>query len=104
MEKITNHALIPSKLSTSPLPDYDYDKLDYGMTIGMERTPAGRLWACWVAGGDSPKAFLVLATSDDDGEILLDRFTEQDILARKLVGPNSKLKMLISRPLARNAP
>ena len=35
-----------------------------------------------------------------DGEILLARFTEEDILARKLVGPKSKLKMLISRPLA----
>jgi len=37
-----------------------------------------------------------------DGEILLARFTEADILARKLVGPKSKLKMLISRPLARD--
>lgn len=27
------------------------------------------------------------------------RFTEEDILARKLVGPKSKLKMLISRAL-----
>ena len=35
-----------------------------------------------------------------DGEILLARFTEEDVLARKLVGPKSKLKMLISRPLA----
>ena len=38
------------------------------MTIGIERTPGGRLWACWVAGGDSPQAFFVLATSDDNGE------------------------------------
>jgi len=68
MEKIADLALIPPKLNTSPLPDYDYDRLDYGMTIGVERTPRGRLWACWVAGGDSPKAFFVLATSDDDGE------------------------------------
>ena len=37
-----------------------------------------------------------------DGEILLARFTEQDILAGRLVGPKSKLQMLISRPLARN--
>ena len=36
-----------------------------------------------------------------DGEILLARFTEQDIIAGKLVGAKSKLKMLISRPLAR---
>ncbi|MEX2217078.1 MAG: sialidase family protein [Phycisphaeraceae bacterium] len=68
MEKIADFALIPPVPNTSPLPAYDYDKLDYGMTIGIERTPAGRLWACWVAGGDSPKAYFVLATSDDDGE------------------------------------
>ncbi|MEQ9410347.1 MAG: sialidase family protein [Fuerstiella sp.] len=68
MEKVADLALVPPKLNTSPLPEYGYDRLDYGMTIGIERTPGGRLWACWVAGGDSPKAFFVLATSDDDGE------------------------------------
>ena len=68
MRRIADLALIPPTLNTSPLPQYDNDKLDYGMTIGIERTPKGRLWACWVAGGDSPKAFFVLATSGDDGE------------------------------------
>ncbi|MCC9607357.1 glycoside hydrolase [Blastopirellula sp. JC732] len=68
MEKIADLALIPPTLNTKPLPEYGLDKLDYGMTIGMSRTPGGRLWACWVAGGDSPKAFFVLASSDDDGE------------------------------------
>ena len=68
LRRVADLALIPPTLNTDPLPKYDYDKLDYGMTIGIERTPKGRLWACWVAGGDSPKAFFVLATSDDDGE------------------------------------
>jgi hypothetical protein len=68
MRRVADLALIPPRLNTSPLPEYDYDRLDYGMTIGIERTPRGRLWACWVGGGDSPKAFFVLATSDDDGE------------------------------------
>lgn len=68
VRRVADFALIPPVLNTSPVPQYDYDKLDYGMTIGIERTPKGRLWACWVAGGDSPKAFFVLATSDDDGE------------------------------------
>lgn len=68
MRRVADLALIPPKLNTAPLPKYDYDQLDYGMTIGIERTPKGRLWACWVAGGDSPKAFFVLATSDDNGE------------------------------------
>ncbi len=35
-----------------------------------------------------------------DGEILMARFTEADILAKKLHGPESKLRMLVSRPLA----
>ncbi len=68
MRRIADLALIPPLLNTSPLPEYDYDRLDYGMTIGLERTPKGRLWACWVAGGDSPKAYFLLAWSDDDGE------------------------------------
>jgi len=68
MERIAEAALQPPTVNTSPLPEYDYDRLDYGMTIGIERTPGGRLWACWVAGGDSPKAFFVLASSDDDGQ------------------------------------
>ncbi len=54
-------------LNVNPLPDYGYDRLDYGMTISLERTPGGRLWACWVAGGDSEKGFFLLASSDDDG-------------------------------------
>ena len=68
MRKIADLALIPPTLNTSPLPEYDYDQLDYGMTIGIERTPKGRLWAAWVAGEDGPEAFMVAATSDDDGQ------------------------------------
>lgn len=60
-------ALITPTVNSSPLPKYDNDKLDYGMTIGIERTPKGRIWACWVGGGDNSNAFFVLATSDDNG-------------------------------------
>lgn len=68
IRRIADLALIPPTLNTSPLPEYGYDRLDYGMTIGIARTSQGRIWACWVAGGDSPKAFFVLATSDDGGD------------------------------------
>ncbi|MHC1695514.1 MAG: sialidase family protein [Eubacteriales bacterium] len=54
-------------INRSPLPKYRYDALDYGMTIGIERSPGGRLFSCWVAGGDNPAAYFVLAYSDDDG-------------------------------------
>jgi predicted neuraminidase len=55
-------------INHSPLPKYSYDQLDYGMTISIERTPGGRLWACWVGGGDSDAGYFVLASSDDNGE------------------------------------
>ena len=67
MRRIADLALVPPTLNTHPLPKYDCDQLDYGMNIGIERTPKGRLWAAWVAGEDGPKAFMVAATSDDDG-------------------------------------
>jgi hypothetical protein len=34
-----------------------------------------------------------------DGEILFAKFTEEDVLARALVAPRSRLKNLIIRPL-----
>lgn len=68
VEEITAPALEAPTINTSPLPEYSLKNLDYGMTIGIERTPKGRLWACWVGGGDNDKAFFVLAHSDNDGE------------------------------------
>ena len=68
LQRVADLALIPPVINTHPLPKYDYDQLDYGMTIGIARTPGGRLWAAWVGGDDGPTAFMVAATSDDDGE------------------------------------
>jgi sialidase-1 len=46
MRRVADLALIPPTLNTSPLPQYDYDKLDYGMTIGIgRRQPQGVLRA-----------------------------------------------------------
>jgi hypothetical protein len=66
-ERTADFALIPPVLNTLPPPEYSYDKLDYGMTIGIERTRRGRLWVCWVGGGDNAEAYFVFATSDDAG-------------------------------------
>lgn len=68
LQRVADLSLIPPVINTNPLPKYDYDQLDYGMTIGIARTPKGRLWAAWIAGEDGPKAFMVAATSDDNGE------------------------------------
>ncbi len=43
LRKIADLGLIPPKINTSPVPQFDYDKLDYGMTPGITRTPKGRL-------------------------------------------------------------
>lgn len=68
MRRIGDLTLITPTINTSPLPKYDYDQLDYGMVLGSARTPKGRLWSAWVAGEDGPKAFMVAATSDDNGQ------------------------------------
>jgi len=47
---------------------YSVRKLDYGMTIGIERTPKGRIWNCFVGGGDNADAFFLLNWSDNDGK------------------------------------
>ena len=60
-------ALEPPVINTKPGPEYD-DRVRTGnMVIGIERTPKGRLWACWVGNGDNPNGFFMLATSDDGG-------------------------------------
>lgn len=56
------------RINLNPLPGYGYDRLDYGMTISIERAKKGRIWSCWVAGGDNEDAFFVLNTSDDNGK------------------------------------
>jgi hypothetical protein len=61
-------ALEPALINTSPGPEYSSRELDYAMVIGMDRSPGGRLWAAWVAGGDNDKGLFVVATSDDGGD------------------------------------
>ncbi|HEY5311989.1 MAG TPA: sialidase family protein [Pirellulales bacterium] len=64
---ILDLALEPPVVNTAPGPEYD-DRVRIGnMVIGIDRTPQGRLWACWVGNGDNPNGFFMLATSDDDG-------------------------------------
>jgi predicted neuraminidase len=60
-------SLEPPAINLAPGPEYDDQKRVGNMIIGLERTPKGRLWACWVGNGDSPNGFFMLATSDDDG-------------------------------------
>jgi predicted neuraminidase len=89
MRRVADLSLLPPRLNTNPLPKYDYDQLDYGMTIGIARTPKGRLWAAWVGGEDGPKSFMVAATSDDNGETWSKPRLVIDCLSPKLPLPRS---------------
>lgn len=60
--------LEPLPMRTENLEDYTYQKLDYAMIAGMDRTPGGRLWVAWFGGGDSDKGYMLLASSDDEGK------------------------------------
>ena len=60
-------SLVPPELITKPGPEYDDQVRTGNMIIGIERTPKGRLWSCWVGNGDNPNGFFMLATSDDGG-------------------------------------
>lgn len=64
---VINLALEPVPPNTRPGPAYTAAKLDYAMVLGIDRTPKGRLWAAWIAGGDSEKGLVVTASSDDNG-------------------------------------
>jgi len=66
-QSVLDLALEPPVINTKPGPEYA-DKVRPGnMIIGIERTPKGRLWACWVGNGDHPNGFFMLATSEDGG-------------------------------------
>lgn len=71
-------ALQTPRVDTTPASRYRASEMDYGMTIGIERTRGGRLWAAWVGGGDNDKAFMALASSDDDGATWTDVRTVVD--------------------------
>lgn len=68
LRTVADLALLPPRLNTNPLPKYAVENLSYGMTIGIERTPKGRLFAAWIGGADGPDAYMLVAKSDDAGQ------------------------------------
>jgi predicted neuraminidase len=66
---ILDLSLEPPLVNTNPGPQYQDENREFaGAFFGIDRTPGGRLWAGWASGGDSEKAFMLLASSDDDGK------------------------------------
>ena len=53
-------SMVPPQIQSEFDAKYLTENLDYGMTIGIEQTPGGRIWNCFVGGGDNEDAFFVL--------------------------------------------
>src|SRR3954463_9254574 len=64
---ILDLSLEPPALNLHPGPKYADEVRTGNMIIGLERTPKGRLWCCWVGNGDNPNGFFMLASSNDSG-------------------------------------
>jgi len=65
-------AMNPGLVITDPGEEYACHRRRFQGIPGIERTPGGRLWAVWYAGGpdqdgEGPGNYVVAATSDDDG-------------------------------------
>lgn len=63
-----DHGLTPPVINTSPLPHYDYDRLDYGMNMSLAQTPKGTFWSLYTGGGDNAESFLILISSRNKGK------------------------------------
>lgn len=59
---------VPPVIRKNPEEKYLTKNLDYGMTIGIERTPKGRIWCCKCGGGDNADSYFVLNWSDNGGK------------------------------------
>lgn len=60
---------IPTEVNFMPGPAYGDDARYWQGIAGIERSPAGRLWATWYSGGvtEGTENFVLLTTSADDG-------------------------------------
>lgn len=56
------------RINFDPLPTYGESYLPFAMSAGMDVTPGGRIWTCWIGGEDGPAAYLLASYSDDGGD------------------------------------
>ena len=103
--------LRPTPVQSNPGPEHRPEVSDFTMSMGVERTPGGRLWVSWFAGDDSRDAYILLAKSDDGGKTWSDpRFmvdpepSPNGVRQRALVGnlwsdPRGRLWMFFDKSL-----
>ena len=59
---------IPCKVNFDPGDRYLQNYQYFAMQASVEMTAGGRLWSCWIGGGDNSDAYLIATYSDDKGE------------------------------------
>lgn len=103
--------LRPTRVQPDPGPEHRPEAADFVMSMGIERTPKGRLWVGWFGGDDSRDAYILLAKSDDDGRTWSDPLFMVDpepspngLRQRALVGnlwtdPQGRLWMFFDKSL-----
>lgn len=86
---IIDYSLQPIPINFTPGNEYSDSARDFAMARGIERTVGGRIWAAWVAGGDNEYAYIVTATSDNQGvswstpRFVIDSIDAPDALQRR---------------------
>lgn len=103
--------LRPTPVQANPGPEHRPEVSDFTMSMGIERTPGGRLWVSWFGGDDSRDAYILLAKSDDGGKTWSDPLFMVDpepspngLRQRALVGnlwtdPQGRLWMFFDKAL-----
>ncbi len=60
--------LVPPLIRKFNDPELLPERNDFTMSAGIAMTPKGRIWVLWFGGEDGQKAFMMMASSDDDGQ------------------------------------
>ena len=106
-------SLEPPVINTQPGPEYADEVRTGNMIIGLDQTPKGRLWACWVGNGDNPNGFFMLASSDDGGKtwskprLVIDPTPPSEFCQRRPIStasPSSRFTESSRSPLATTTP
>ena len=60
--------VLPPEIRTRDIAAYSTNNLTFALNNGLGMTAKGRLWASWIAGGDSHDSYTVASFSDDGGD------------------------------------
>lgn len=84
--------LEPPFINTDPAVKYADNTRHFALATGITVSPEGRLYVAWFSGGDSEKAFMLVASSDDGGktwsepQLVIDPSDGKVFARRSLVG------------------